>query len=194
MIEANMLLVQRMAELGMDYPIHLGVTEAGRGDAGRVKSTLGTGPLLMAGIGDTIRVSLTEPPINELSVAYEILQTTGRRMTKAEQISCPSCGRTTFNIEALAKEVEQATTHLVGKKFSTMGCVVNGPGEAPKKGYGLVGMATGKVALYRDGEMIRELGTFPVENAVGILTDQLKKDGEWYDPPEKVPTEQLASV
>ncbi|MEA3322661.1 MAG: (E)-4-hydroxy-3-methylbut-2-enyl-diphosphate synthase, partial [Patescibacteria group bacterium] len=97
MIEANRILVAQMDEEKMDYPVHLGVTEAGSQDDGRAKSTIGIGTLLMDGIGDTLRVSLTEPPEDEIPVCFTILQATQRRITKAEFISCPSCGRTLFD-------------------------------------------------------------------------------------------------
>ena len=99
MIAANRLLVERMKEEGMNYPIHLGVTEAGSGEDGRIKSAIGIGSLLADGIGDTIRVSITEDPEYEIPVAYAILQATGVRITKTEFISCPSCARTLFNIQ-----------------------------------------------------------------------------------------------
>src|SRR5262249_3547277 len=98
MIQANRLMVQRMQERGMDYPLHRGVTEAGDGQYARVKSTTGIGTLLAEGIGDTIRVSLAEDPIHEIPVCYEILQALGLRRTKTEYIACPSCGRTKFDL------------------------------------------------------------------------------------------------
>ena len=94
MLAANRLMARRMDELGMDYPLHLGVTEAGDGEYARIKSTAGIGTLLAEGIGDTIRVSLSEDPINELPACYDILQALGLRKTKVEFIACPSCGRT----------------------------------------------------------------------------------------------------
>src|SRR5437016_12573803 len=105
MIQANRLLVRRMDEEGMDYPLHLGVTEAGDGEYARIKSTAGIATLLCEGIGDTIRVSLAEDPVNEIPVCYDILQSLGLRKTKVEYIACPSCGRTKFNLPAVLNEV-----------------------------------------------------------------------------------------
>ena len=113
----------------MDYPIHLGVTEAGEGEDGRIKSAIGIGSLLAQGIGDTIRVSITEDPEFEIPVAYNILQATGVRITKTEFISCPSCARTLFNIQETLQTIKHRTNHLKGLKIAVMGCIVNGPGE-----------------------------------------------------------------
>ncbi|SVB40244.1 uncharacterized protein METZ01_LOCUS193098, partial [marine metagenome] len=139
MVEANRLMVQRMVELGMDYPLHLGVTEAGDGEYARIKSTSGIGTLLAEGIGDTIRVSLAEDPINEIPVCYDILQALGLRRTKVEFIACPSCGRTKFDLTRVLAEVKEATTHLAGLDIAVMGCIVNGPGEMADADYGYVG-------------------------------------------------------
>ncbi len=137
MIAANRLLVRRMDEEGMDYPIHLGVTEAGDGQYARIKSTIGIGTLLAEGIGDTIRVSLAEDPINELPVCYEILQALGLRRTQTEYIACPGCGRTKFDLPAVLNQVREATRHLTGLNIAVMGCfppgerVVTSDGFAP---------------------------------------------------------------
>src|SRR2546421_12049924 len=109
MVAAIRLMVNRMEEEGMAYPLHLGVTEAGDGDYARIKSTAGIATLLAEGIGDTIRVSLAEDPINELPVCYDILQALGLRRTKVEFIACPSCGRTKFDLPAVVNQVKQAT-------------------------------------------------------------------------------------
>src|SRR5437867_17524 len=126
MVEANRLLVQRMKQEGMNYPLHLGVTEAGDGQYARVKSTLGIGTLLAEGIGDTIRVSLTEDPVNEIPVCYEILQGLGLRRTRVEYIACPSCGRTKFNLPTVLNQVREATGHLAGLNIAVMGCFPTG--------------------------------------------------------------------
>ncbi|MEI7663041.1 MAG: (E)-4-hydroxy-3-methylbut-2-enyl-diphosphate synthase, partial [Bacteroidota bacterium] len=126
MITANRLLAERMKQEGMNYPIHLGVTEAGAGEDGRIKSAIGIGSLLADGIGDTIRVSLTEDPEFEIPVAYNILQAAGVRITKTEFISCPSCGRTQFDIQSALEKIREKTSHLKGLKIAVMGCIVNG--------------------------------------------------------------------
>jgi (E)-4-hydroxy-3-methylbut-2-enyl-diphosphate synthase len=149
MVEATRLLVQRMDEEGMDYPLHLGVTEAGEGEDGRLKSAIGIGSLLLDGIGDTIRVSLTEDPEFEIPVAYGILQASRARITRNEYISCPGCGRTTFRLQEAVKKVKEATAHLSGLKIAVMGCIVNGPGEMADADFGYVGAGPGKVNIYK---------------------------------------------
>ncbi len=154
MVEATRLLVQRMDEEEMDYPLHLGVTEAGEGEDGRLKSAIGIGSLLVDGIGDTIRVSLTEDPEFEIPVAYGILQASRARITRTEYISCPGCGRTTFKLQEAVKRVKEATAHLTGLKIAVMGCIVNGPGEMADADYGYVGAGPGKVHIYKGKEAI----------------------------------------
>ncbi|MCS6803121.1 MAG: (E)-4-hydroxy-3-methylbut-2-enyl-diphosphate synthase [Chloroflexota bacterium] len=180
MIAANRLLVQRMDELGMDYPIHLGVTEAGDGEYGRIKSTAGIATLLAEGIGDTIRVSLAEDPINEIPVCYDILQALGLRRTKTEFIACPSCGRTKFDLQTVLREVKAATSHLTGLTIAVMGCIVNGPGEMADADYGYVGKAGGMISLYRGRELIKS--SVPQERGVEELIALIKADGRWVDP------------
>jgi (E)-4-hydroxy-3-methylbut-2-enyl-diphosphate synthase len=169
-----------MDELGMNYPLHLGVTEAGDGQYARIKSTTGIGTLLAEGIGDTIRVSLAEDPINELPACYDILQALGLRKTKVEFIACPSCGRTKFELTSVLRKVKAATEHLVGLDIAVMGCIVNGPGEMADADYGYVGKGGGTITLYR--------GRTPVKNVtqddgVDELIALIKSDGRWVDPP-----------
>eukprot|EP00871_Galdieria_phlegrea_P003455 jgi/Galph1/410/GphlegSOOS_G5153.1 len=180
MLAAYRLLAKRMLEEGMDYPFHLGVTEAGDGEYGRIKSTLGIGTLLAEGIGDTIRVSLTEDPVKELSVCYGILQGLGLRRTMVEYVACPSCGRTLFNIENVLHQVREATKHMPGLSIAVMGCIVNGPGEMADADYGYVGRTPGFISLYRGKEEIRVVRE---ENGVEELVRLLKEDGVWVDPP-----------
>lgn len=180
MVAANRLLVQRMDEVGMNYPLHLGVTEAGDGDYARIKSTAGIATLLMEGIGDTIRVSLSEDPVNEIPVCYDILQALGLRKTKVEYIACPSCGRTKFNLPTVLREVREATKHLVGLDIAVMGCIVNGPGEMADADYGYVGAAGGKITLYRKREVVKN--GIPQEQGVKELVELLKADGVWVEP------------
>jgi len=182
MVAANRLMVARMAEEGMHYPMHLGVTEAGDGEYARIKSTAGIATLLMEGIGDTIRVSLSEDPKNEIPVCYDILQALGLRKTKVEYIACPSCGRTKFNLPTVLHEVREATKHLVGLDIAVMGCIVNGPGEMADADYGYVGAAGGKITLYRKRDIVKN--GIPQERGVDELIDLLREDGVWQDPPE----------
>ncbi len=179
MLAAYRMMADTMDKEGFNYPLHLGVTEAGDGDYGRIKSTVGIGTLLSEGIGDTIRVSLTEAPEKEIPVAYSILQTVGLRKTMVEYISCPSCGRTLFNLEEVVAKVRDATSHLTGLDIAVMGCIVNGPGEMADADYGYVGKGKGTIALYRGREEIKKV---PEEEGVNALVDLIKQDGKWTEP------------
>ncbi len=179
MIEANRLLAATMDTEKMDYPIHLGVTEAGNGEEGRAKSTLGIGTLLLEGIGDTIRVSLTEDPAKEIPTCYGILQATHRRITRTEFISCPSCGRTLFDIEPVTNVIKERLGHLKGLHIAIMGCIVNGLGEMADADYGYVGGAHGQVSLYRKKELVKR--SVPEKDAVDALIDLIRSDGKWVD-------------
>ena len=179
MLAAYRLMVKRMDELGMDYPLHLGVTEAGDGEYGRIKSTAGIGTLLADGIGDTIRVSLTEAPEKEIPVCYSILQALGLRKTMVEYVACPSCGRTLFNLEEVLHKVREATKHLTGLDIAVMGCIVNGPGEMADADYGYVGKQPGYISLYRGREEIKKV---PEDRGVEELINLIKADDRWVDP------------
>jgi (E)-4-hydroxy-3-methylbut-2-enyl-diphosphate synthase len=179
MIAANRLLVERMKEEKMNYPIHLGVTEAGSGEDGRLKSAIGIGSLLADGIGDTIRVSITEDPEFEIPVAYGILQATGVRITKTEFISCPSCARTLFDIQAVLDKIKARTGHLKGLKIAVMGCIVNGPGEMADANYGYVGAGKGKVILYKGQEVVKK--NLDESVALEELIYLIKSNGDWKD-------------
>lgn len=298
MVESNRILVRMLTEEGMHYPIHLGITEAGEGEDGRIISAAGIGTLLAEGIGDTIRVSLTEAPEKEIpvareiirsiagtsgrmkepcpplqyrrtkhrylpqifsehdgifrdehgeiyrdevltvnareltgcnesqkiggvlnpvfyeddfgklcihaasllgrffiarrpaglcitnrgkvqgeslrSLAFSILQATEARITRTRYISCPTCGRTKFNLEEAVRRVKAATSHLTGMKIAVMGCVVNGPGEMAGADYGYVGAAEGKVHIYRGTEAV--LKNVPEAEALDRLLDLIKSD------------------
>ncbi len=258
MVETVRLLVRTMEQEGMAFPIHLGVTEAGEGEDGRIKSAVGIGCLLHEGIGDTIRVSLSEAPEAEIPVAQEIvrwaaplnppieggsslrtcivddeaqviryvseedcswadfqlhaacdlgkvifscsvnkhwqlvienghfsaeqlerlsndiLQAAGVRYYKTEYISCPSCGRTLFDIEKTIAEVKAATSHLTDTKIAIMGCIVNGPGEMADADYGYVGAGRGKISLYKGKECV--LKNIPQEDAVAALLELIENE------------------
>ena len=255
MVDTVRLLVKTMRKEHMAYPLHLGVTEAGEGEDGRIKSAVGIGALLADGIGDTIRVSLSEAPENEIPVAQElvdyfadedsirydgsvtaevldniggnaeiryssfeeewetfalqaaaecgrllwefkateltlvnpnftenklnflskdILQAARVRIYKTEYISCPSCGRTLFNLEETIHKVKEATGHLKGLKIAVMGCIVNGPGEMADADYGYVGAGRGRISLYRGKECV--LKNIPQEEAVDQLLRLIESD------------------
>ena len=260
MVQTVRLLVEEMKKEKMSFPLHLGVTEAGEGEDGRIKSAVGIGTLLREGIGDTIRVSLSEDPDKEIPVgklminhlseepkltlitpteipqdavliddkpnpiilhaiynednldsfrikvamdcgvyfidrradgillenlnptlskediiscAYTILQATGRKITKTEYISCPSCGRTLFDLQSAVKQVKQATAEFKGLKIAIMGCIVNGPGEMADADYGYVGSGVGKVSLYKGKECIMK--NIPEKEALEKLIQIIKK-------------------
>jgi (E)-4-hydroxy-3-methylbut-2-enyl-diphosphate synthase len=260
MVETVRLLVKTMNKEHMAYPLHLGVTEAGEGEDGRIKSAVGIGALLADGIGDTIRVSLSEAPENEIPVAQElvdyfadedsirydgsvtaevldniggnaeirytsyedewdtfalqaaaecgrllweykateltlvnpnfsetrlnflskdILQAARVRIYKTEYISCPSCGRTLFDLQKTVAEVKEAFSHQPsavskGLKIAIMGCIVNGPGEMADADYGYVGAGRGRVSLYRGKECV--LKNIPQEEAVEQLLALIEHD------------------
>ncbi|MBE0666764.1 MAG: flavodoxin-dependent (E)-4-hydroxy-3-methylbut-2-enyl-diphosphate synthase, partial [Bacteroidales bacterium] len=297
-VESNRLLVKMMMQEGMDYPVHLGITEAGEGDDGRIISAAGIGTLLAEGIGDTVRVSLSEAPEREISVAREIirfiggdagriaktceapvaperqerympevvtesdgvfcnekgekpagkvftfraedicpdlpagseqvilnpvfdeddavrlhtdaaallgrffiarsvqglcisnrgkvqgealrelsfaiLQATEARITRTRYISCPTCGRTKFNLEEAVRRVKTATSHLTGMKIAVMGCIVNGPGEMAGADYGYVGAGEGKVHIYRGTMAVMK--NIPEEDALSRLLELIERD------------------
>lgn len=152
MIEAY----QKISNL-VDYPLHLGVTEAGTAFQGTVKSAIGIGSLLAMGIGDTIRVSLTENPVEEIKVAREILKVLDLSDGGVEIVSCPTCGRTEIDLIGLAKQVEKEFENLDAKvKIAVMGCVVNGPGEARDADYGVAGGKKQGV-LFKKGKIVKKV-------------------------------------
>ena len=163
MVQSVRLLCRQMEKEGMDYPLHLGVTEAGEGEDGRLKSAVGMGGLLIDGIGDTIRVSLSEEPENEIPVAQSILQAARVQMSKTEFISCPGCGRTLYDLQDTIRRVKEAVAERARMnpryntlKIAIMGCIVNGPGEMADADYGYVGAARGKISLYRNKECVEK--------------------------------------
>ena len=180
MIEAYRQLVQGMDAEDMHYPLHLGVTEAGNELDGRIKSAVGIGTLLCDGLGDTIRVSLTEASENEIPVAQSILQSTRARIYNTDFISCPSCGRTFFDLESTTAQIKARTSHLKGVKIAIMGCVVNGPGEMADADFGYVGAGPGKISLYHGQSCVKR--NIPSEQAVERLIDLIQEQGKWVDP------------
>ena len=147
----------RLLAKSCDYPLHIGVTEAGGLMRGTVKSAVGLGILLHEGIGDTLRVSLTADPAEEVTVAWEILRALGLRRRGPEIISCPTCGRTEIDLFGLARAVEDALAESTADiKVAVMGCVVNGPGEAREADLGVAG-GRDKGIIFRKGEVIRSV-------------------------------------
>jgi len=140
-----------------DYPLHLGITEAGRGSGAIVKSSIGIGLLLSEGIGDTLRVSLTRDPVEEVRVGYDILRSLKIRERGVEIISCPTCGRCEINLTPLVEKVEKATQRIdTPLTIAIMGCVVNGPGEAKEADIGIAG-GKGMGLLFRKGRVVKKV-------------------------------------
>lgn len=164
----------------VDYPLHLGVTEAGTSFQGTVKSAIGIGSLLVDGIGDTIRVSLTEDPVEEIKVAKEILKVLGLIEAGVEIVSCPTCGRTEIDLIGLAKKVEKEFEKEKRKiKIAVMGCVVNGPGEAREADYGVAG-GKGVGVLFKKGQIVKKVK----ESEILIELKKLIMEDEKNENPE----------
>lgn len=153
----NMIKAYRLLAEQCNYPLHLGVTEAGTKHMGIIKNAIGIGSLLADGIGDTIRVSLTARPIEEISAGFDILKAVGRSDGGVQIISCPTCGRTKINLIELAEKVEESLKSCKKSiKVAVMGCVVNGPGEAREADIGVAG-GDGCAVLFKRGEIVRKL-------------------------------------
>lgn len=171
----NMILANRIIAKSCNYPIHLGVTEAGDDYSGLVKSSAGIGSLLCDGIGDTIRVSLTADPVKEIHAGKELLTSLGfNRGGAIKIVSCPTCGRTKIDLISLSKAFKEATRGIDTKgktiKVALMGCVVNGPGEARECDLGIAG-GNGEAVLFKNGEIIRKI---PEDSIISVLVEEIK--------------------
>jgi (E)-4-hydroxy-3-methylbut-2-enyl-diphosphate synthase len=156
----------------MDYPLHVGITEAGTLRSGMIKSSVGIGILLWKGIGDTVRVSLTAPPHKEVEAAYDILRSLDLRRRGVELISCPTCSRTEIDLISLASKVERSVKHITKPlKVAVMGCVVNGPGEAREADIGLAG-GRGCGIIFKKGKSI---GTFSEQDLLPAFLREIEK-------------------
>ncbi|WP_037579577.1 flavodoxin-dependent (E)-4-hydroxy-3-methylbut-2-enyl-diphosphate synthase [Phaeacidiphilus oryzae] len=170
-----MINAYRQLAAACDYPLHLGVTEAGPAFQGTIKSAVAFGALLAEGIGDTIRVSLSAPPVEEVKVGSQILESLGLRQRGLEIVSCPSCGRAQVDVYKLAEEVTAGLDGLkVPLRVAVMGCVVNGPGEAREADLG-VASGNGKGQIFVRGEVIK---TVPESKIVETLIDEAMKLAE----------------
>ena len=176
-VQTSYLAYKKFAEL-KNYPLHLGITEAGTIEKGTIKSATGLGALLLLGLGDTIRVSLTSNPIDEIRVAKQILESVGLRTAYPEIISCPTCGRVGIDLIKIAKDIENFITEQKNngttfsiKKLAIMGCIVNGPGEAKECELGLAG-GNGKISLFKYGKPI---ATYREEEGINALKNELMK-------------------
>lgn len=166
-----------------NHPLHIGITESGSSNNGKIKSAIGIGGLLLAGIGDTIRVSLTDNPIEEVKFAKKILETVGIRKKQIEIVSCPTCGRTKIDLISLVDKVEKALEQVAKErkllnlkpiKVAVMGCVVNGPGESREADYGIAG-GRGEGIIFAKGVIIKKV---PEEDLVEELIKIIKSDYE----------------
>lgn len=160
-----------------DYPLHLGITEAGTYLRSTIKSSIGIGSLLLEGIGDTIRVSITGNPIEEVKIAQQILENTGHRLACPEIISCPTCGRTNIDIIKITTDIEKKINQLKSKgnkfkpsKIAIMGCAVNGPGEAKDADCGIAGASKNKLAFFKNGKIV---GVFDKTKALKLFYEEL---------------------
>ena len=163
----------RLASERFDYPLHLGVTETGTAWNGTIQSAVGIGTLLSEGIGDTIRVSLTADPVEEVRAGIAILKAAGLRRGGVKFISCPTCGRTEIDLIGLATEAEARLQHVERDiTVAVMGCVVNGPGEAREADYGIAG-GVGKGLLFKKGRVV---GTYPCERLCDALLEMIESD------------------
>ena len=166
------LAAYRLLASQCDYPLHVGITEAGTAKSGIIKSAVGIGALLAEGIGDTIRVSLTGDPLNEVKVGFEILKSLGLRTYGPTLISCPTCGRTSIDLEKLANTVEQRLAGIRDPiSVAVMGCIVNGPGEAREADVGIAG-GKGEGLVFRKGQVIKKV---PEDCLVNELFKEIDK-------------------
>jgi (E)-4-hydroxy-3-methylbut-2-enyl-diphosphate synthase len=165
----TMIAAYELAAQQCDYPLHLGVTEAGTERMGIIKSSVGIGSLLTKGIGDTIRVSVSDEPVKEVFAAFDILNGIGLKNDCPYLISCPTCGRTRIDLISLAKQVEERLRDCKKPiKVAVMGCIVNGPGEAKEADIGIAG-GDGNGLIYKKGEILRKV-------AEEDLLDELMKE------------------
>ena len=165
-VKAHELLAKRTA-----YPLHVGITESGTVRSGNIKSAIGLGLILNQGIGDTVRVSLTGSPVEEVKSARLILRTLGLRREGIEVVSCPTCGRTEIDLVGLAERVEKLVEdYPLNMKVAVMGCAVNGPGEAREAQLG-IGGGRGEGLLFKEGEILRKV---PEEQLLDALKEELE--------------------
>ena len=166
-IEAYRLIAEKIP-----YPLHIGVTEAGTMRQGLIKSSIGLGTLLAEGIGDTIRVSLTENPVEEVSAGFDILKALNLRQRGVNFVSCPTCGRTRIDLIALAKQVEERFKDIEAPiTIATMGCAVNGPGEAKHADFGIAG-GIGEGLVFQKGEIVAKV---PEKDLINMLEEIIRK-------------------
>ncbi|MDE6618408.1 MAG: flavodoxin-dependent (E)-4-hydroxy-3-methylbut-2-enyl-diphosphate synthase [Clostridiales bacterium] len=171
----TMVEAYRKLAAQVDYPLHLGVTESGTGERGVVRSAIGIGSLLLDGIGDTVRVSLSGDSINEVLAAKTVLQEVGADKNYCEIISCPTCSRCKYDLKAIVDRLKAETEHIHKPvKVAVMGCVVNGPGEAADADFGVAGGGNGKAALFVKGKVVSTINTDEiVSTLLGLINEKI---------------------
>ena len=174
----NTIEAYRLMSETRNYPLHVGVTETGTRKMGIIKSAAGIGGLVAMGIGDTIRVSLTDDPVTEVEAGYDILKAVGAYRDCVQFVSCPTCGRTRIDIIRIAAEVEKRLAHIrVPMKVAVMGCVVNGPGEARDADVGLAG-GDGEGLIFSHGEILRKVPEAELVDTFVAIAEQIAKEKE----------------
>ncbi len=173
---ATMLIKQS----GQDYPFHLRLPSSVDFESQRIEAAVAFGSLLCDGIGNSVQTGQGREPIQDLELVYNVLQGAGVRMTKTEFVSCPSCGRTLFDLQTTTERIKKQTGHLKGVKIAIMGCIVNGPGEMADADFGYVGGAPGRINLYVGKDCVEK--GIPTESADGRLIELIKTHGKWVDP------------
>jgi (E)-4-hydroxy-3-methylbut-2-enyl-diphosphate synthase len=180
-IRGYRLLAARLAELGLELPLHLVAPPADELNAARLETSVALGSLLADGIGDLVEVPGALPAAARLELAFNVVQGAGSRITRTEYVACPSCGRTLFDLQDTTARIRSRTGHLKGVKIAIMGCVVNGPGEMADADFGYVGGAPGRVNLYVGKEVVER--NVPQEEADERLIGLIRTHGRWIDPP-----------
>jgi (E)-4-hydroxy-3-methylbut-2-enyl-diphosphate synthase len=178
-IPAYRLLAAELAAAGLETPLTLKTSRYAPGDA-LLRASLTLGSLLCDGFGDVIEVGSDLPSTDALRLSYNILQGARRRISKTEFISCPSCGRTQFDLETTTQRIKSQTSHLTGVKIAIMGCIVNGPGEMADADFGYVGAGPGKINLYVGKECVERNIAF--DFADQKLIELIKAQGKWVEP------------
>jgi len=174
------LAVARLRALGKNYPIHLRLPGNADAEAQRIDASIAFGSLLCDGIGDSVQTGTGENPKLDLELIYNVLQGAGVRITKTEFVSCPSCGRTLFDLQSTTERIKSKTGHLKGVKIAIMGCIVNGPGEMADADFGYVGGAPGKINLYVGKNCVEKGIDFDVADE--RLIHLIKSHNKWVDP------------
>ncbi|HMC82820.1 MAG TPA: flavodoxin-dependent (E)-4-hydroxy-3-methylbut-2-enyl-diphosphate synthase, partial [Candidatus Polarisedimenticolia bacterium] len=179
-ISGYRLLASRLSETGFPAPILLVTDAAGWKEDPLLFSSVYLGSLLCDGIGDAVRVETFASPADSLRLAFNILQGTRLRLFKTEFISCPSCGRTQFDLEETTRRIKTRTAHLKGVKIAIMGCIVNGPGEMADADFGYVGWGPGKVSLFVGKDLVEK--DIPFAQADERLVRLIREHGRWTEP------------